>query len=99
MNDKSIIPLLSFQSKINHKGEIAIPAEELKKLYSKGYSHIKVELFGSYLNACDEKGIDKIFFAQVKSIQSLPEKVVFDFLQTKGTMQSAVFSELLHGEK
>ena len=93
MNSEKNSELFSFESEITDNGEVIFPAEKLKQIKNKGYSKIKISVFGDAKKAAVDTGINPILFEKIQSMQSLPQIVVFDFLKSKGSLRNSDFTK------
>ncbi len=89
-NDDTL--LLSFPAKIGNNGELNYDHEKLEELSAAGYNDVRIEIYGSAKMVSDLKGFDKKIFTRIKRIQSIPENVVLDFLNSKGSILNEDFS-------
>lgn len=93
MNDDAISKLLSFNTEIKNDGTIEYPIEKFKKLSEQGFEKIKICVYGDSKNVALQIGINAELFEKIKSIQSLPDLVVLDFLKSKGSLTNSNFKE------
>lgn len=85
MND-DLTKLLSFETKIKIDGSIDYPTDKLKKLRENGFEELKICIYGNSKKAAKYLEIDISLFNKIKSMQSLPDSVVLDFLKSKGSL-------------
>lgn len=93
MNDENTTNLFSFTAKIGKNGLIELPLKELQKIYDEGYSEIKITVYGDARKAAENEGFDIELFEEIKTVQSLPDSVVFNFLKTKGILSNSDFNK------
>ncbi len=93
MNNENLTNIFSFESSIGDDGNIQIPLEKLKEIKENGFEKVQVVLFGSAENAVAEKGHDPNLFRKIKEIQTLPDSVILDFLNSKGKLANSKFEE------
>lgn len=91
MNDENLSKLLCFETVIKDDGTIEIPQNELFELKYKGFSNIEIRVYGNSIKAAHEKKFDLKIFEQIKTVQSIPDAVVYDFLNSKGKFSESDF--------
>lgn len=93
MIDELNTHLFSFDTEIDENGNIKIPMEKFLDLKSKGFHKIKIDVSGSTNMALDILNIDSEIFASIKKMQTLPDTIVLNFLQSKGVLHKTDFRE------
>ena len=93
MNNNNQTKLFSYNTDIPDNGKINIPSERFIELKEKGFSEIQISVYGNARKAAIEMGYDLELFEKIRSIQSLPENVVFDFLKTRGILFKSKFEK------
>lgn len=87
MDKDKLSQIFSFESEIKPNGELSLPKKELETLRENGFDKVTVVLLGSAEDAADLSGLSRETFQKIKKIQSLPDSVVLDFLNSKGTLK------------
>mgnify|MGYP005838381375 CR=1 FL=1 len=93
MNEKTLTDLLKFQAEIDSEGGIKFPREQLKLLREKGFKNVQVVMFGSAKDAASEKGVDAGSYELIRNLQSLPDSVALDFLNSRGKLSDTGIKE------
>lgn len=97
MSEEDKTKLFSYNQKLDNNSEYSIPSEIIQALLDNNYSNITIDISASPKLAAIEAGFSENQFDKIQEIQSLPEKVVYDFLSIKGTMNGSDFMErVLH---
>ena len=86
MSEEDFTELRSFSIDLNNTDSFEINSKEIKKLVDAGFKNVTVKIYGSSKQASTNLGKDENLFENIKKVQSLPDNVVYDFLNCKGTL-------------
>ena len=84
--------LLTYDIELLKNEKFQIPAEEIIKLVNSGYKTVTIKILGSSKQASLNLGNSEKLFDNIKKTQSLPDNVVYDFLESKGKLCGSDFA-------
>jgi hypothetical protein len=84
MNDENLIQIDEFNVKLDGT-EVELVSERLNRLKSLGFTEINFVLSTTDEKLAGINGIDTGIFENIRKIQSLPAKIVIDFMKIKGS--------------
>ena len=87
MNDDNLSVILRFESSITQDGLLELNTERFKQLREKGFDKVEVIILGASETAVVNKGFDVELYKNIRNMQTLPDSVVLDFLQCKGSLR------------
>lgn len=88
MIDENLTELHSFIIDLQRNKDLEIGSDEINKLIDSGFKTVTVKIYGSSKDAEGNLGNDKSLFENIKKMQSLPDNVVYDFLNCKGKLKN-----------
>ncbi len=92
MVKSNLIEIYSCDSEINDDGTLKLSADDIINLRDKGVKNVRLVLFSHPFSEENNK-IDKELFQTIVSKQTLPDEVVYEFLQSKGSLAGKNFSK------
>ena len=87
MIDENLTELRSFSIDLQKNKNLEIESGEINKLLDSGFKTVTVKIYGSSKDAAGNLGNDEKLFENIKKMQSLPDNVVYDFLNCKGKLK------------
>ncbi|KAB2839169.1 MAG: hypothetical protein F9K45_10455 [Melioribacteraceae bacterium] len=88
MNDEELIELRSFNIDLEKNLNFYFDNNEIEFWLNSGFKQISVKIFGSPQKASQNLGNDTKLFENIKKMQSLPDNIVYDFLNCKGKIKN-----------
>ncbi len=87
--------ILQFETEIDEDGNIHYSQEEFRKLKQVGFEKVTIKIFGLSKKAARSLNFDSELFETIKEKQGLPESVVLEFLNSKGSIKSETLKNKL----
>lgn len=88
MNSEEYTELRSFDIELKKDNSLEIDAGEINRLVEAGFKTVTVKVLGSSKIASGNLGNDEKLFENIKKMQSLPDNIVYDFLNCKGKLKN-----------
>ena len=86
MIDEELTELSSFNFDLQKGEKLEFDADEINKIAESGFKTVTVKIYGSSKQASGNLGNDEKLFENIKKTQSLPDNIVYDFLNCKGSL-------------
>lgn len=91
--NKQSSEIFSFELETDSSGDLNILAEKIAELKNNGYKNLTIKIFSDTTKSLDDLGVDKEKFDRVKEKQALPDDVILEFFQCKGSLNDKKISE------
>ena len=98
MIDEELTELRSFNIDLQKGKNFELDSAEINKLVDSGFKTVTVKIYGSSKLAAGNLGNNEKLFENIKKMQSLPDNVVYDFLNCKGSLADIDLSKRLTNE-
>ena len=95
MIDEELTELRSFNIDLQKDKNLEIDSAEVNKLIDSGFETVTVKIYGSSKQAAGNLGNDVKLFENIKKMQSLPDNIVYDLLNCKGSLAGVDLSKRL----
>lgn len=99
MIDENLTELCSFNIDLKKNKNLEIVNKEINKFIDSGYKTVTVKIYGSFSVESGNFDNDKKLFENIKNLQSLPDNVVYDFLNCKGSLADSDLMKRINNER